>query len=130
MEVEIKRYPMSMTGAKLRKKLGLRVYGKKNFKIHSDFRFIPKDGRLAFLRARIVRSGRKDMIAFRRMNQMRQGFNSVKFKNLPMKDDCKCYVCGSIAVLRHHVHPISRGGRNGNANIVPLCNSCHKQVHS
>ena len=37
-----------------------------------------------------------------------------------------CFECSAPATLRHHVVPHSLGGKN----TVPLCDACHKKVHS
>lgn len=30
---------------------------------------------------------------------------------------------------RHHIIPLKNGGRNIKQNIVPLCSTCHREVH-
>ena len=43
----------------------------------------------------------------------------------------RCMLCGSYEQINvHHVIPISRGGCNDIENLVPLCQSCHKKLHS
>ncbi len=53
-------------------------------------------------------------------------------KSLPLTVDenTVCYVCESRAQVRHHVVPVSHGGRNKLNNLVPLCHSCHQELHA
>lgn len=38
-----------------------------------------------------------------------------------------CKKCGGTVGLEvHHIIPISKGGRNIQANLITLCKSCHK----
>lgn len=42
-------------------------------------------------------------------------------------------VCGlcvdTSAILYHHIIPLSKGGTNIDANLLPMCWDCHSQVH-
>ena len=40
-----------------------------------------------------------------------------------------CFVCGEKPNVRHHIIQLQHGGTNIHSNIVPLCNSCHAEVH-
>ena len=40
-----------------------------------------------------------------------------------------CWICGNTAKHRHHVIPLSGGGRNRKDNLLPLCVLCHRGVH-
>lgn len=43
----------------------------------------------------------------------------------------QCVVCRRAkATQRHHIIPISRGGRSKKANIVPVCATCHRRIHA
>lgn len=129
--ISIQRFPASMTGKKLRKKLGIEenVYAKKTFKIKAKFRSIPVGARLKFLRnAEAKDYGIRLSIA--ELVAMRRGFDLHKIKHLGIAKGTKCWCCcNNLAVLRHHVQPLSKGGRNKANNIVPLCNDCHILVH-
>jgi 5-methylcytosine-specific restriction endonuclease McrA len=42
----------------------------------------------------------------------------------------KCVKCGYNEVLeRHHINPISKGGKNDKDNLVLLCPNCHTLLH-
>ncbi len=60
--------------------------------------------------------------------ERRQEFNEIKKFYLPQ--GLKCWCCGVVASLRHHIIMVSRGGTNDPWNIVPLCKKCHSQLHS
>lgn len=126
-EIEIKRYPMNMTGAKLRRKLGIEPkYPKESFKLRQKFRCVPKAERLTYLLNKM--KGGRD-ISFKEQWDKRKWFDRTKNRVFPMAKDCHCYVCDGIARIRHHVRPISKGGRNKKNNIVPLCHDCHCLLH-
>lgn len=36
-----------------------------------------------------------------------------------------CFECGNPTDLRHHVVPVSKGGKN----TIPLCARCHRKAH-
>lgn len=40
-----------------------------------------------------------------------------------------CFVCCAPARLRHHVMQVQYGGGNDAANKVPICDTCHADVH-
>lgn len=44
-----------------------------------------------------------------------------------------CVVCGfsfSHAIARHHILPVSEGGKNDSDNLIWLCANCHAVIHS
>lgn len=46
-----------------------------------------------------------------------------------------CAVCRlegrlTAAVVTHHVTPLSEGGTNSAANLLPVCEACHARLHS
>lgn len=127
--VTITPYPPSMTGRKLRKQLGLpeRIVAKESFRLALRFRSIKPEYRLAFLQRAVDNADER--IPFGEMRARRAGFNRDKVRAFPMAEDCPCYVCGARAALRHHVKPLAGGGRNKRNNIVPLCQSCHADIH-
>lgn len=102
------------------------VLANKSFRVCSKFNGIKKHQRIAFLR-KMLQKG--ETISLEQMKVHRGQLDSHKVPSLPMSENCTCYVCGNKAVLRHHVIPLSRGGRNKRNNIVPLCNNCHYKVH-
>lgn len=40
-----------------------------------------------------------------------------------------CFVCRKRATQQHHVILLSRGGDNSYLNLVPICKTCHEDVH-
>lgn len=137
--VSVTRYPLSMTGRKLRRALGLtgRVYAEKSFRVCAKFKGIKRDKRLAFLRKMAAK--KLEFVTFAEMWAKRGQFNSHnshklhklhKLHSFPMAELMFCYCCiKNKADIRHHVIPLSQGGRNKRNNIVPLCNTCHCKVH-
>lgn len=128
--IPVKRYSRSVTGKKLRESLGIpeQIYGRRNFRIKGKFRAIRKRNRLSFLQKAAARNTGLSPSP-RRLLEMRRAFDRYKFKCFPMREDCQCYCCDCRATLRHHVIPLSRGGRNKTSNIVPLCSFCHGEIH-
>ena len=41
----------------------------------------------------------------------------------------RCFVCAERAAQQHHVILLSLGGENSYLNLVPICKSCHEDVH-
>ena len=56
-------------------------------------------------------------------------YHRRRAKNHNIIIDSNCVGCGRAADVMHHVIMIVNGGPNVNANCVPLCNSCHAEVH-
>lgn len=129
-EVVVTRYPASMTGKKLRAKLGIeeRIFAKADFRLRAKFRRIGKETRLRYL-IRRAEAETGIRLSWVELRQMRQAFDAFKLRKFPMSETCPCYVCDGKASIRHHVTPLLKGGRNKQNNIVPLCNSCHEKVH-
>lgn len=48
----------------------------------------------------------------------------------PLKVIGECHYCGGKATTRDHIVPRSKGGKNGNGNIVPACYQCNKRKGS
>ena len=43
----------------------------------------------------------------------------------------KCEICGEVVSLdRHHIKPVSQGGGDQEWNIVKICPTCHRRIHS
>ena len=128
--VSITRYPMYMTGKRLRAKLGIeeRLYAPKSWELQHKFRRIPLERRLEFL----IYAANRDTgitLSFAEMWKVRNWFDSHKLVCFPMSKDCRCYCCSNLARVRHHVTPIIKGGRNKKNNLVPLCDGCHLKIH-
>lgn len=130
--VSITRYPMHMTGKKLRKKLGMiveeRFFADHDFRLRHKFRRIPKAKRLNFL----IRAAKRETgirLSFAEMWIVRRRFDAHKHEWFPMSRDCECYCCENKARVRHHVTSIINGGKNKQNNIVPLCDRCHYAIH-
>lgn len=45
-------------------------------------------------------------------------------------DRYPCFSCGETPHHRHHIIQLQHGGGNHARNIVPLCRTCHRKVHS
>lgn len=59
--------------------------------------------------------------------RVRWEFRKLKERLCPLKK-AKCFTCGAKAEHRHHILPISRGGKNTKNNLVPLCIVCHNKL--
>jgi hypothetical protein len=129
--VLVQKFPASMTGKKLRKKLGIdkpRVLAARSFKVCAKFMGVKQRNRLAFLRR--MASKVIGVRTFVELNKARKDFDRNKINSLPLSEKKMCYCCvKNQAVLRHHVITLLNGGRNKRNNIVPLCNQCHVKVH-
>ncbi|WP_425515063.1 HNH endonuclease [Halorubrum ezzemoulense] len=58
-------------------------------------------------------------------------------KRVYQRDGYKCQSCGSLGgnkgdheVHAHHIVPISDGGKHHLSNLITLCETCHKKVHT
>jgi hypothetical protein len=51
---------------------------------------------------------------------------AVELGELPRASDQDCVACGATATLYHHPHGYV--GENA-VNVVPMCDSCHREVH-
>ena len=126
------KYPAYVTENRLRNMLELpakpRIFANKNWKIAAKFKGIGKPFRMKYLKKQL-RESEGILLSMIELNAMRRGFEQVKLREFPMTPECPCYCCDSFAEIRHHVVPLSRGGRNKRNNIVPLCNGCHEQIH-
>ena len=41
-----------------------------------------------------------------------------------------CWVCKGKATCQHHIILLKNGGSDGGINRIPICEACHKQIHS
>jgi 5-methylcytosine-specific restriction endonuclease McrA len=41
----------------------------------------------------------------------------------------QCFICTGKADVMHHIIQLCNGGSNSRWNLVPLCDSCHRDVH-
>lgn len=61
-----------------------------------------------------------------RLEYNRESFRKTLKEKLPKN----CVNCGSNNnISYHHIVPLALGGTNNIANIVPLCDKCHKLAH-
>ena len=86
---------------------------------------VPFKDRLRYLQ---VKSDVGPYVKARTLRKMRADYEKKK-KDLLNLSEHNCYVCSGRPDHRHHVVPLRRGGTNSRANLVPLCNVCHEQVH-
>lgn len=42
----------------------------------------------------------------------------------------ECYICGGKAYCMHHIVPLISGGTNRKGNLIPVCECCHKKIHT
>lgn len=56
-------------------------------------------------------------------------YSARRKKNRNIKISGPCVACGLPAQVVHHIIMIVNGGPNIRRNTVPLCNSCHTEVH-
>jgi hypothetical protein len=133
MTVEIKKFPIGMTGKKYRELLGLpalkseRVFSEKQFKLCAKFKGIKRHKRMKFLKTMAAK-----VIFARDLNETkkaRAGFDQNKIHHLPLTEKSNCFTCPNLATIRHHVIQIQNGGKNKRNNIVPLCSRCHSNIH-
>jgi len=61
----------------------------------------------------------------------RRGPDALARAAVKERDRGRCRVCGRTGFTHpHHRVPLGRGGGNGVANLISLCPSCHRDVHS
>ncbi len=96
------------------------------FNLPMQFKNIKKSNRLKYLIS-CLRINKPDAPVCAQVAR-RRGFDFTKGYKFPLENTI-CYVCSSIATIRHHVRPLSKGGKNKRNNIVPLCHKCHCSVH-
>ena len=42
----------------------------------------------------------------------------------------KCFKYSKGNIVLHHIRPVKCGGSDEDYNLIPLCTSCHKIVHT
>jgi len=121
-------YPNSSYALTTSKDVGKIKNKKKNkiWNLPNKFTSIAPELRLAYLRSEATST--RSSIRWNKQVAMRRAFDVDKFFLYPLTGK-RCYVCNKRANHRHHVIPISVGGKNGRNNIVPLCDPCHSVVH-
>lgn len=78
------------------------------------------EGRLNLLRSMADRSKGKRTASRYHFDRMK---SKLTLRNKP------CGVCDESATERHHIIPLDKGGKNCKQNLIPLCGSCHVQIH-
>ena len=59
------------------------------------------------------------------------GLDEHPYLHVLERDGFTCQLCGSRRNLEvHHIRPRSRGGDDAEANLVTLCQGCHKDTHA
>lgn len=58
-----------------------------------------------------------------------KGYDSVESYVSALQDG-RCAICGGKIELYHHIVPRHEGGSNLPENLVGLCHSCHREVHT
>jgi len=47
------------------------------------------------------------------------------------RDGWRCQLCGSLSGLQvHHVQRRSQSGDDSGDNLITLCSTCHREIHS
>ena len=88
------------------------------------------EGRLLFLQSRIRQTlNRKALPGTATLSDRERRLRRQSLSR-QINSQSVCYVCHGKAVLRHHVIPVSHGGRNKRSNLVVLCHPCHQQIHA
>ena len=96
------------------------------YKILHKYKVVPKEKRLEFLIAACECSN--PIPPKNGPVTMRSAFNRMRGWRFIIRG-LECYCCDAPAQIRHHVTPLHKGGRNKDNNIVPLCKSCHAEIH-
>ena len=66
--------------------------------------------------------------AYRQRMKAAQRSSSVR-REVDQRDQRICQRCGGPGYTKHHIVPLSKGGPDTEANLVTLCDDCHKLVH-
>lgn len=63
----------------------------------------------------------------RRPSPRDRGYDAEYRRNrrLLLADHPRCHWCGDLASTADHVIPVSKGGTNDQANLVPACPACN-----
>ena len=52
-------------------------------------------------------------------------------RNVLERDGWRCQECGSLSNLEvHHIEHRSQTGNDSEENLITLCSSCHRTIHS
>lgn len=54
----------------------------------------------------------------------------ISDNSIQLFDDSFCYFCGFPGTQEHHIIRRCDGGKDEQSNLIPLCKSCHKLIHS
>lgn len=73
----------------------------------------------------------------RRGNARERGYTKAyeRARAWVLKHHPTCAICEiegrlSAATVAHHIIPLSEGGTNSAANLLPCCDACHARMHS
>ena len=101
----------------------------KSFWVRAN-RALSRNGRLALLRAMTYVELVPDPFVEHNTWRARKTFQNQKARGHHRLRGW-CWVCrGETPDHRHHIIPVSHGGRNRALNIVLLCETCHRAVHA
>jgi 5-methylcytosine-specific restriction endonuclease McrA len=75
-----------------------------------------------------IKASRGQYISAELLRKRRYQFDQIKDRVMPLANE-NCWACGSVAEHRHHIISLHRGGENRRKNVIPLCRSCHQQIH-
>ena len=57
-----------------------------------------------------------------------QAYERRRLKKHPIRKSC--FVCRALAFYQHHIILLKNGGYDNGMNRIPICNSCHKELHN
>lgn len=89
-------------------------------------------------------NAKKDILKFNfneRIKRLKRWANSgnykIDYKYYDLRkekhkiDNYICEVCGKEkAYCMHHIFPLCKGGNNKQSNLIAVCKSCHKKIHT
>lgn len=57
---------------------------------------------------------------------------SERTRRVRERDGGRCSICGrgNIVLQVHHIEPVSRGGSAEEANLLTVCEVCHRRLHA
>lgn len=90
---------------------------------------ISRETRLYMLKEMAKKAYKVSSVALdERAKTMRGYWDERKNKYFRLRDQ-RCGACYDPATVRHHIVPLANGGGNHGMNLIPLCDTCHAEIH-
>jgi hypothetical protein len=89
---------------------------------------ITVEDRLRYL-IKCSKIGAKNKTGVAKLSKKRLYYEAHRHKLLPLHEDTLCFCCYKPATIRHHKILLTNGGTNEPYNLVPLCETCHMNIH-